>query len=221
MRALVTGGAGFIGSHLSERLLAGGADVIALDSFTDYYDPARKRLHLSAVAGKKGFTLVEADLATCDIGKLIVGVRCVFHLAAQVAVTTSLDEPCEDFEVNARGTLNVLEAARAHWSALPAAEQAAFRFHHVSTDEVYGSLAGHEVLRFVALLINEVVEAAGTTNDFTDAWFVGFSTGLIYIPGTYANTEEVVALARAAAAGVSAATQATRSPGRTPPSACR
>lgn len=110
---VVTGAAGFIGSHLCERLLGKGYAVVGVDSFTDYYDPARKRLHLSAVAGKKGFTLVEADLAGCDIGKLIDGARCVFHLAAQAGVRQSWGSEFGRYlESNVLATQRILEALK-------------------------------------------------------------------------------------------------------------
>ena len=73
-KALVTGAAGFIGSHLSERLISDGWSVTGIDSFTDYYDPQRKRLHISGLAGSKDFTLVEEDLNSCDIAAHLDGV---------------------------------------------------------------------------------------------------------------------------------------------------
>jgi UDP-glucose 4-epimerase len=88
-RCLVTGAAGFIGSHLCERLLDARADVIGVDCFTDYYSPALKRRHLASVTGRPGFNLVDVDLARADLAPLLEGVDVIFHLAAQTGVRTS------------------------------------------------------------------------------------------------------------------------------------
>ena len=89
MRALVTGAAGFIGSTLSERLIADGATVIGLDCFTDYYPRERKEHNLSRLRHTPGFTLVEAAIADADLPRLLEGVTHVFHLAAQAGVRKS------------------------------------------------------------------------------------------------------------------------------------
>src|SRR5262245_18892092 len=89
MKALVTGGAGFIGSHLSERLLGQGAEVVAIDCFTDYYPRAIKERNLSALRGKPGYRFVEDALGTVDFSTLLDGVTHVFHLAAQAGVRKS------------------------------------------------------------------------------------------------------------------------------------
>ena len=88
-KALVTGAAGFIGSHLCERLISDGWSVTGIDSFTDYYDPQRKRMHISSLAGSKSFSLVEEDLNSCDLASHLEGASCVFHLAAQAGVRRS------------------------------------------------------------------------------------------------------------------------------------
>jgi UDP-glucose 4-epimerase len=89
MNALVTGGAGFIGSHLSERLLANGARVVALDSFTDYYPRPVKERNLRALHGRPGYRFVEGAIAAIDLGALLDGVTHIFHLAAQAGVRKS------------------------------------------------------------------------------------------------------------------------------------
>ena len=76
MRALVTGAAGFIGSHLAEALLDAGHDLVALDALTDYYDPARKRENAAAL------DLLEADLLDIDLDALLADVDAVYHLAS-------------------------------------------------------------------------------------------------------------------------------------------
>src|SRR5206468_7238032 len=86
MRALVTGVAGFIGSTLAERLLADGADVVGIDSFTDYYPRATKERNLSALTGRPHFRFVEARIQDADLGALLADRSHVFHLAAQAGV---------------------------------------------------------------------------------------------------------------------------------------
>lgn len=110
---LVTGAAGFIGSHLCERLIEDGYHVAGIDSFTDYYSPERKRRHLKNVISDPRFELFEDDLNRCDIGELLDGVSAVFHLAAQAGVRKSWGK---DFicyvESNITATQKLLEAAK-------------------------------------------------------------------------------------------------------------
>jgi UDP-glucose 4-epimerase len=111
MKALVTGGAGFIGSHLSERLLADGAEVVALDCFTDYYPRPLKERNLEGLVGRPGYRFVETSLADADLGTLLDGVTHVFHLAAQAGVRKSWGR---DFQIytslNVDATQVLLEA---------------------------------------------------------------------------------------------------------------
>ena len=86
--ALVTGSAGFIGSHLTDRLLADGVQVTGVDAFTDYYDPALKRRNLESARRQAGFTLLELDLSSADLAAL-PAVDVVFHQAAQPGVRAS------------------------------------------------------------------------------------------------------------------------------------
>jgi nucleoside-diphosphate-sugar epimerase len=102
VKALVTGGAGFIGSHLSERLLDDGAQVTALDCFTDYYDRGLKEANIAALRLRPGYRLVEQAIADADLPALLDGVTHVFHLAAQAGVRKSWGQ---DFRVYT--TLNV------------------------------------------------------------------------------------------------------------------
>jgi UDP-glucose 4-epimerase len=112
-RALVTGGAGFIGSHLCERLVADGWSVTCVDSFTDYYSPARKRAHLEGLAGRERFSIVEADLCVCDLDALLDGVDVVFHLAAQAGVRRSWGRDFRYYvESNIVATQRLLEAMK-------------------------------------------------------------------------------------------------------------
>ena len=111
MKALVTGAAGFIGSHLSERLIASGATVTGIDCFTDYYPRALKERNLARLRGDAGFTLVEAPLADAGLSAHLKGVTHVFHLAAQAGVRKSWGR---DFRVytanNVEATQILLEA---------------------------------------------------------------------------------------------------------------
>ncbi len=111
---LVTGGAGFIGSHLCTRLIARGDCVVCYDSFDPYYDPADKERNLASIKADPCFTLVRADIR--DAGRLEralkeYAVSHVVHLAARAGVRPSLEEPVLYQEVNVAGTTNVLEAA--------------------------------------------------------------------------------------------------------------
>ena len=86
---IVTGAAGFIGSHLAEALLDRGRDVVAVDSFTGHYPAADKWANLSGLLGRPGFELHRLDLATADLRHLLAGAAAVFHLAAKPGVHTS------------------------------------------------------------------------------------------------------------------------------------
>jgi UDP-glucuronate 4-epimerase len=115
-RVLVTGAAGFIGHHVSRRLLDAGAEVLGLDNFTPYYDPALKEARAAALAGRAGFTLVRAGLEDAEsLGAAWTGFRpeVVVHLAAQAGVRYSLEAPGSYVVSNLVGTANLLEAARA------------------------------------------------------------------------------------------------------------
>jgi nucleoside-diphosphate-sugar epimerase len=111
MKALVTGGAGFIGSHLSERLLAQGADVVAIDCFTDYYPRAIKERNLSSLRARDRYRLIESSIADADLAAVLDGVTHVFHLAAQAGVRKSWGR---DFQIytrlNVEATQRLLEA---------------------------------------------------------------------------------------------------------------
>lgn len=131
---LITGGAGFIGTNLAHRLLSGGNPVIVFDNLSRA--GVERNLRWLRTQHKEGLTVVLGDVR--DARAVAGAVRQagqVFHFAAQVAVTTSLDDPLTDFEVNARGTLNVLEAVRAAGREIPVL--------FTSTNKVYGDL--HEV----------------------------------------------------------------------------
>ena len=129
---LITGGAGFVGTNLTQRLLKSGARVRILDSLARKGSEENIAWLEERFVG--GIEFIRGDVRDEEIVRgAMKDVRHVFHLAAQVAVTTSLTDPREDFEVNARGALNVLEAARA--SPQPPA------IVYSSTNKVYGLLS--------------------------------------------------------------------------------
>jgi UDP-glucuronate 4-epimerase len=114
---LVTGGAGFIGSHLTRRLLARGDRVTVLDNFNDFYDPARKRANFAALDGDPPPALVEGDIRDAELVDRIFRegeFDAVVHLAARAGVRPSLEQPILYEDVNCIGTLRLLEAARRH-----------------------------------------------------------------------------------------------------------
>jgi UDP-glucuronate 4-epimerase len=114
---LVTGGAGFIGSHLTRRLLGRGDRVTVLDDFNDFYDPARKRRNVAPFLADEAYRLVEGDIRDeALVERLFREGRfdAVVHLAARAGVRPSLREPILYEDVNCIGTLRLLEAARRH-----------------------------------------------------------------------------------------------------------
>jgi UDP-glucuronate 4-epimerase len=114
---LVTGGAGFIGSHLTRRLLGRGDRVTVLDDFNDFYDPARKRRNVAPFLADPAYRLVEGDIRDEALVERLFGdadLDAVIHLAARAGVRPSLAEPILYEDVNCIGTLRLLEAARRH-----------------------------------------------------------------------------------------------------------
>lgn len=132
MHTLITGGAGFIGSHLTHRLLGRGERVTVLDDFNDFYDPARKRRNVAPFLARAEYALVEGDIRDAAlVDRLFASHRfdAVVHLAARAGVRPSLREPVLYEEVNCIGTLHLLEAARRHGPA---------NFVFGSSSSVYG-----------------------------------------------------------------------------------
>jgi len=114
---LVTGGAGFIGSHLVEALLEEGREVIVLDNFDDFYDPALKRATLEPLLARPGLTLIEGDIRDRDLVHGLFTdrtVSVVVHLAARAGVRPSIQDPLLYSDVNVQGTVVLLEACRKH-----------------------------------------------------------------------------------------------------------
>jgi UDP-glucuronate 4-epimerase len=116
MKALVTGAAGFIGSHLSEHLLRDGWKVVGVDNFDDFYDPQTKRRNVAGCLKNKNFQLIEADIRDRDAMDKAVGnsVEIIVHLAARAGVRPSIAQPLLYADVNINGTMVLLEAAKKH-----------------------------------------------------------------------------------------------------------
>jgi nucleoside-diphosphate-sugar epimerase len=132
VRAVVTGAAGFVGSHLAEALLARGDSVLGVDCFTPYYDRAAKERNLAAARANDRFEFVETDLRTCDIEALLADADAVFHQAAQAGVRLSWSDGFGDYVGhNVLATQRLLEAVQ---RARPTA-----RVVYASSSSVYGN----------------------------------------------------------------------------------
>ncbi len=115
MKILITGGAGFIGSHLTDAILGRGDSVVVVDNFNDFYDPAVKRTNIAAAMDNPRFRLYEIDIRDGQKLKTVFLTEApdaVCHIAARAGVRPSIEDPMLYEEVNSMGTLNVLEAAR-------------------------------------------------------------------------------------------------------------
>ncbi len=136
---LVTGGAGFIGGNFVLEAVGQGVKVVNLDALTY----AGNRDTLAALEGDPNHVFVEGDIGDGElVGRLLAEHRpdAVVNFAAESHVDRSIDGPAAFVQTNVVGTLALLEACRDHWKSLEGAQRDAFRFLHVSTDEVYGSL---------------------------------------------------------------------------------
>ncbi|MSP97150.1 MAG: NAD-dependent epimerase/dehydratase family protein, partial [Betaproteobacteria bacterium] len=137
---LVTGGAGFIGANfILDAIAANGEPVVNLDKLTY----AGNLANLQALRGDPRHVFVQGDINDRALVRELFlrhRPRAVVHFAAESHVDRSIHAPGEFVQTNVVGTFSLLEEVRSWWSALPVAEKSAFRFLHVSTDEVYGSL---------------------------------------------------------------------------------
>ena len=132
-RILLTGGAGFIGSHLAERLLTAGHRLLVVDDFNDFYSPEIKQRNISAVRQRGSFELIEASI--CDSDRITnafeqFAPEVIVHLAARAGVRPSLEQPLLYEQTNVQGTLLLLELARKH---------SVHKFVFASSSSVYGS----------------------------------------------------------------------------------
>jgi dTDP-glucose 4,6-dehydratase len=146
VRILITGGAGFIGSALIRHLLNHTEhQVLNLDKLTY----AGNLESLASVADHPRYRFVQADIAdSATVSQALAEFQpdAIMHLAAESHVDRSIDGPAAFIQTNIVGTYALLEATRSYWSQLEPARKAAFRFHHISTDEVYGDLHGVDEL---------------------------------------------------------------------------
>jgi len=145
-RVVVTGGAGFIGSAVVRRLVRAGWDVLNFDKLTY----AGNLDSLNEVHNSPNYRFAKADI--CDgaqVREVFEGFKpdLVMHLAAESHVDRSIDGPGDFVTTNVIGTFTLLQEALRYWRALDAAGQKAFRFHHISTDEVFGSLGPEGLFR--------------------------------------------------------------------------
>jgi len=145
-KILVTGGAGFIGSAVIRHIIENTQDsVVNVDKLTY----AGNLESLKDVSGSERYAFEQVDICNAAALAKVFNKHqpdAVMHLAAESHVDRSIDGPAAFIQTNIVGTYTLLEAARSYWNALDATKQAAFRFHHISTDEVYGDLEGPEDL---------------------------------------------------------------------------
>jgi dTDP-glucose 4,6-dehydratase len=143
---IVTGGAGFIGSALARLAVRAGHDVLVIDKLTY----AGNRSSLKEIEASACFSFRQADI--CDDAAIVAALRefepdAIFHLAAESHVDRSITGAGVFIETNIVGTFRLLQAGRGYWESLPAPRRDSFRFLHVSTDEVYGSLGSEGLFR--------------------------------------------------------------------------
>jgi len=133
MKLLVTGGAGFIGSHLIEKLLNEGHQIVCLDNFNDYYDPQIKRDNIKKASSQKNYELIEGDILDIPMLQQIFTDNkfdIVVHLAARAGVRPSIKEPLLYEKVNVQGTMHLLEQCK---------EKGIHKFVFASSSSVYGA----------------------------------------------------------------------------------
>jgi dTDP-glucose 4,6-dehydratase len=201
MKVLITGGAGFIGSALCRLLITETeVEVVNLDKLTYAASPQA----VAALARHPRYQFEKADI--CDAAALdrILAVHrpdAVLHLAAESHVDRSIDAPSAFIDTNIVGTFTLLQAARRYFDGLPAPRRAGFRFHHVSTDEVYGSLGPDGAFREdTAYAPNSPYSASKAASDhLVRAWHHTFGLPVVMTNcsnnyGPYQHPEKLIPL---------------------------
>jgi len=139
LNLLVTGGAGFIGSAVIRRAIAAGHSIINIDKLTY----SANLTNLASIESSPNYTFIQADICDQTLIREVLSEHkpdAIMHLAAESHVDRSIDGPKAFIETNIMGTFSLLQAVRGYWSTLTSDKKNKFRFHHVSTDEVYGDL---------------------------------------------------------------------------------
>lgn len=180
MKLLVTGGAGFIGSAVVRNAIERGHEVVNVDCLTY----AANLANLDVISNSKMYKHEEVDIRNrAEVDRILreFSPEVVMHLAAESHVDRSIDGPAEFIDTNIVGTYTLLEAARAYWSALDSDSASHFRFHHVSTDEVFGSLgASGAFVETTPYAPNSPYSASKAASDhLVRAW--GETYGLPYV----------------------------------------
>ena len=173
MKLIVTGGAGFIGSAVIRYLIQHtGCVVVNLDALTY----AGNQESLASIAGHHQYLFEKVNIR--DFRRIKQVFSChqpdaVMHLAAESHVDRSIDEPADFVQTNIIGTYNLLEAARSYWVDLPNDKKNQFRFHHISTDEVYGSLGSSGLFKEASPYLPNSPYAASkaSSNHLVRAWY--------------------------------------------------
>lgn len=175
MKLLVTGGAGFIGSAVIRRALDRGVEIVNFDKLTY----AANLENLAGYDGRDGYVFVKGDI--CDGAAVRAALEkhrpdAIMHLAAESHVDRSIDGPGAFIETNIVGTFTLLQEARRYFESLTGALKACFRFHHVSTDEVYGTLGPDGLFtETTPYAPNSPYSASKASSDFlTRAWHETF-----------------------------------------------
>jgi dTDP-glucose 4,6-dehydratase len=143
MKIVITGGAGFIGSAVVRLAISQGHEVLNIDSLTY----AANLKSLNSVSNSKNYNFLEANICDQELMNNAFKTFCpdaIMHLAAESHVDRSIEGPGEFIQTNVIGTFSLLQSALNYWETLTAGKRSKFRFHHVSTDEVYGDLNDHE-----------------------------------------------------------------------------
>lgn len=196
---LVTGGLGFIGSHYVRSLVNSGYKVINLDACTY----ASNKDNLKDLAGPGEHIFIEGSINNNELVRNILEnykPRAIVHFAAETHVDRSIDAAAIFVETNVQGTFNLLECSRRYWQDLLAAEKNIFRFIHISTDEVYGSIERESFTEVYPYLPNSPYSASkASSNHFVRAFNKTFELPTIIITasnnyGPYQFPEKLIPL---------------------------